>query len=377
MHALHEEAGAEFLLAGEWQRPAYYKTSQSVADTISEEVRSVRSNVGMIDVSTLGGLEVRGPDAAEFLNRMYTFAYDKQPVGKTRYLLMTNEAGTVIDDGVSCRIDDDVFYVTATTSGVDGVYRNMLWWNAQWRMEVDIANVTAGYAGVNVVGPKSREVLETLTDDIATSAAEFPYLGYREGNVAGIPARVFRVGFLGELGYEIHVPSRYGAGLWKAIAEAGAEHDIRPFGIEAQRILRLEKGHVIIGQDTDGMTTPEELDMTWAVSKKKPFFVGKRSLDLRGRHLSKRKLVAFTMDRSSQSQVVEGNLVLSNGDITGFVTSICESPILGKVIGLAYAHREDAGVGSVITLRDSDGKHHAAEVCSPHFYDPENARQEM
>ncbi|RUW22843.1 aminomethyltransferase, partial [Mesorhizobium sp. M1A.F.Ca.IN.020.06.1.1] len=377
MHAHHCAEGASWLLAGNWMRPAFYGQGSDDKKIIADEVRNTRNNVGMIDVSTLGGLDIRGPDAAEFLNRMYTFAYAKLPIGKTRYLLMTNEAGTVIDDGVACRRGDQYFYVTATTTGVDRIYRNMLWWNAQWRLDVDIANVTAAYAGVNLAGPNARKVLTKLTDDIDVSAEQFPYLAYREGKVAGIPARVFRVGFIGELGYEIHVPSRYGAELWRAIREAGQEYGIKPFGLEAQRVMRLEKGHVIIGQDTDGMTAPEELDMNWAVANSKPFFIGKRSLEIRGKTLSNRKLVGFALDRMPASGLQESNLVVKDGQIVGFITSITYSPTLSKVIGLAYADRADANLGSHITLRSSDGSQHQAEVVSPHFYDPDNKRQEM
>src|SRR6185312_14694245 len=235
------------------------------------------NNVGLIDVSTLGGLDVRGPDAAEFLNRMYTFTYTKLAVGRSRYVLMTDQAGAVIDDGVACRFHDEHFYVTATTGGVDGVYRTMLFWNAQWRLNVDVANVTAAYAGVNIAGPRSREVLQTLCTDTDLSPTAFPYLGVRQATVAGVPCRLLRVGFVGELGYEIHMPAHYGEHVWDALMEAGKPLGIRPFGVEAQRVLRLEKGHIIIGQDTDGLTHPYEADMAWAVAKSKPFFVGQRS----------------------------------------------------------------------------------------------------
>ncbi|ANT54866.1 2Fe-2S iron-sulfur cluster-binding protein [Mesorhizobium amorphae] len=377
MHEQHTAQGAAWLLAGNWLRPAYYGHERDAKRLIAEEVVNARNNVGMIDVSTLGGLDVRGPDAAEFLNRMYTFAYVKLPVGKTRYLLMTNEAGTVVDDGVACRRGENYFYVTATTTGVDRIYRNMLWWNTQWRLDVDIANVTAAYAGVNLAGPNARKVLARLNHDIALSPQDFPYLAYREGTVAGIPARVFRVGFIGELGYEIHVPSRFASELWRAIGDAGKEFGIRPFGLEAQRLMRLEKGHVIIGQDTDGMTTPEELDMSWAVANSKPFFIGKRSLEIRNKTLSSRKLVGFVLDRMPTAGLQESNLVVKNGSIAGFITSIAFSPTLGRVIGLAYADRLDADLGSRIVLRASDGSEHHARVASPHFYDPENLRQEM
>lgn len=377
MHEQHIAHSAEWTLNGNWMRPVLYGRGRDRRSVIAREVANVRNNVGMIDVSTLGGLDIRGPDATEFLDRMYTCSFSKLPVGKTRYVLMTNEAGTVIDDGIACRRGEHYFYVTSTTTGVLGIYRTMLWWNAQWRLDVDIANVTTAYAGLNLAGPNSRLVLEKLTDDIALSPREFPYLAYREGTVAGVSVRIFRVGFIGELGYEIHCPSRFGAHLWHAISQAGQAFGIQPFGLDAQRLMRLEKGHVIIGQDTDGMTTPEELGMTWAIAGAKPYFVGKRSLEIRTRSLSNRKLVGFTVGQMPDAGLAESNLVIRDRRIAGFITSIAASPTVGRVIGLAYADRRDAGVGSRIALRSSDGSVHQADVVSPHFYDAENKRQEL
>ena len=177
MHHRHIELGAKFMPAGLWWRPAYYGKPADREAAIRDEVLGVRNNVGLIDVSTLGGLDVRGPDAAEFLNRMYTFTYTKLAIGRSRYVLMTDQAGAIIDDGVACRFHDEHFYVTATTGGVDGVYRTMLFWNAQWRLNVDVANVTAAYAGVNIAGPRSREVLQKLCADTDLSSTAFPYLG--------------------------------------------------------------------------------------------------------------------------------------------------------------------------------------------------------
>jgi len=377
MHFRHLEAGAQMMPAGLWWRPAYYGPKEQRDSLIHAEALAVRNNVGLIDVSTLGGLEIRGPDAAEFLNRMYTFAYAKQPVGRSRYLLMTNEAGTVIDDGVACRFRDDHFYVTATTGGVDRIYLTMLWWNAQWRLKVDISNVTAGYAGVNVAGPKSREVLAKLVDDVDLSAEAFPYMGVREGHCAGIPARILRVGFVGELGYEVHVPASQGEALWDAMMEAGRSAGMRPFGVETQRVLRLEKGHIIISQDTDAMSFPHEIEMAWAVSKKKPFFVGGRSIDLRLRQPLQRKLVGFTLPDDGSPIPQESNLVLRGDKVVGFITSVARSPILEKVIGLAYAHPEDAEVGKSIDVKLDSGHIIQAQVAAPHFYDPDNKRQEL
>ena len=376
MHRRHLEAGAKMMPAGIWQRPAYYGKPSERDKCMQAEAVHVRKKVGIIDVSTLGGLDVRGPDAAEFLNRMYTFAFLKQPVGRSRYALMTNEHGVVIDDGVCARFAENHFYVTATTSGVDRIYQQMLKWNAQWRLNVDIANVTAAISAVNVAGPDSRKVLEKLCSDLDLSAAGFPYLGVRLGNVAGIKARLLRVGFVGELGYEIHVPARHALKLWDALTEAGKAFDIRPFGVETQRLLRLEKGHVIISQDTDGMTHPGEIDMGWAVSRNKPFFVGRRSVDILEAQPQKRKLVGFTLPKTSP-QPLEGHLVLKGPDISGNVTSCEYSQSLDQIIGLAYAAFDQSTPGQQIPIRVEEGVVVQATVVKLPFFDPENQRQEL
>ncbi len=376
MHQRHLELGAKMMPAGIWQRPAYYGKPEEREACMQAEARQVREKVGLIDVSTLGGLDVRGPDAAELLNRLYTFAFAKQPVGRSRYALMTNEHGVVIDDGVCARFADEHFYVSATTSGVDRVYQQMLKWNAQWRLNVDITNVTAALAAVNLAGPDSRKVLAKLCSDVDLSAEGFPYLAVRQGTVAGIPARLLRVGFVGELGYEIHVPARYGEALWDALMEAGREFDIRPFGVETQRLLRLEKGHVIISQDTDGMTSPAEIDMGWAIARSKPFFVGKRSVQILEAQPPIRKLVGFTLAKGS-SQPLEGHLVLKGPDISGNVTSCEYSQTLGQIIGLAYCAPDQATPGQRLPIRVEGGEVVQATVVKLPFYDPESQRQEL
>ena len=378
MHYRHIESGAEMLQAGAWFRPAFYKQDNITRqDAINAEVRNVRNNVGLVDVSTLGGLEVRGPDAGEFLNRFYTFGFVKQPVGRARYALLTNEAGVVIDDGVACRFGDNHYYVTATTGGVDRVYQNMLKWNAQWRLDVDVANVTSAYCGVNIAGPNARRVLETVCNDVDLSSAAFPYMGVRIGSVDGIPARLIRVGFVGELGYEIHVPQQYGEALWDALIKAGSEHSIKPFGIEAQRVLRLEKGHIIIGQDTDAMSNPNEVQMNWAVSKKKPFFVGGRTLSELEKKPSLRSLVGFIVNDMDSPIPQESHLILEGNQMTGRVTSCSYSPTLEKAIGLAYVSPSSAANGSSIVIKSSNGILVCATVVGLPFYDPNTARQEL
>ncbi|MGE5476324.1 MAG: glycine cleavage T C-terminal barrel domain-containing protein [Bacteroidales bacterium] len=375
MHHQHVAAGAKMMVAGTWMRPAYYGADADAA--ILAEVKAARGGVGMIDVSTLGKLEVRGPDAAAFLERIYTWTYAKLAVGRVRYALMLDDTGAIIDDGVAARLHEQHFYVTATTGGVDRVFRLMQFYNAQWRMKVDIANVTAAYAGLNLIGPQAREVLAALGTDVDIGREAFGYLGIRTGVVAGIPARLMRIGFGGELGYEIHVPASRGAELWDKVAAAGARFGIRPVGIEAQRVLRLEKGHIIVGQDTDGLTHPLEAGMGWAVGRKKADFLGKAAMDaLEAKGLS-RQLVGFQLDAGARAMPAENHLVIRDGDIAGRVTSITASPTLGKVIGLAYVAPEQAEPGAVFTIRADGGVMVSATVVPLPFYDPDNSRQEM
>jgi len=377
MHHRHIEAGAQMMVAGAWLRPAYYGSPYERDEAILREVRAVRENAGLIDVSTLGGIEIRGPDAAEFMERMYTSAYRKQPVGRLRYALMTDETGVVIDDGVACRLHDQHYYVTATTGGVDGVYRSMLWHNAQWRLDVDVTNATAAWCGANIAGPRSRDVLVRVCNDIDLSPSGFPYLGVRAGTVAGIRCRVLRVGFVGELGYEVHTPADHGEALWDGLKAAGADIGIVPFGVEAQRVLRLEKGHVIVGQDTDGVTTPHEAGLGWAIAGAKPYYVGKRATLIQERAGVTRRLIGFTLAEPDAPVPEECHLVVRGSEIAGRVTSACRSESLGRVIGLAYVAPHQAAPGSHFDIKVAGGRIVRAEVVPLPFYDPGNRRQEL
>ncbi|AEF55536.1 FAD-dependent oxidoreductase [Marinomonas posidonica] len=381
MHQRHLELGAHMIPAGIWRRPAYYGDPADRDELIQKEAQMVRNAVGMIDVSTLGGLEVRGPDAAEFVNRIYTFGFLKQPVGKTRYAVLTNEQGVVVDDGVACRIAENHFYITATTSGVDAVYREMTKWNAQWRLEVDIANVTSAFSAVNVAGPLARKVLSKVCFDVDFSNQAFPYLAYKEGTIDGVPVRLMRVGFVGELGYEIHMPSLFGEGIWDRLMDAGSEFNMRPFGVETQRLLRLEKGHIIVSQDTDGMSHPGELSLNWAVNRKKPFFIGCRSVDIVMARKQTRKLVGFKLDAQA-TRPKEGHLVLANASqvdcaITGNITSSEYSSTVGANIGMAFVGVDQQELGTRFPIRVDNGEIVMAEVVKLPFYDENNARQEV
>ena len=377
MHHRHLEVGAEMMVAGPWMRPAHYGVPADREQTIRDEVAAVRGGVGILDVSTLGGIEIRGPDAAEFLNRMYTFAYTRQPVGRSRYVMMCDETGAIVDDGITCRFHERHFYVTTTSSGASNVYRDMLWWNAQWRLAIDISDVTNAYSAVNLAGPHARKVLEQLTDDIYLSLDGFPYMDVRTGRIAGIPARVLRIGFVGELGFEIHIPSSQGEALWDGLMSAGKEYGIRPFGLEAQRVLRLEKGHIIIGQDTDGLTYPEEANMTWAISRRKPFFVGGRANAIHESRTLLRKLVGFAVRDPKAPVPEECHLTLHGNEIAGRVTSAARSEALGCIIGLAYVTPSQAEAGATFPIKIGQGRFLEAEVVPLPFYDPDNKRQEM
>jgi sarcosine oxidase subunit alpha len=377
IHAEHVADNAKLTPAGNWWRPLYYGNTRSVSETMAHEVNLVRNKVGMLDVSTLGKLAIRGPDAGLFLDRIYTMAHAKQPTGRVRYCLMLNDMGSIIDDGVAFRVSETEFYVTATTGAVARVFSEMLLLNAQWGMRVDIQNVTAAFAAINVTGPLARDVLEAMGGDIDLSAEAFPYLQGRVGMIGGCPVRVMRIGFTGELSYELHVPQSCGRALWRRLKEVGKPFGLEPYGLEASRVLRLEKGHIIIGQDTDALSSPAELDMGWALSKTKQRYLGKTAVEARNGLGLKRKLCGFELPADHGIRLAESCLVLHRGRPAGFVTSTVHSPTLGKWIGLAYAHPEQAVPGAVLRLRGLCGTELDAAVVAMPFYDPENKRQEI
>lgn len=378
LHAAHLAAGARMTPVGAWWRPLVYPGADAPEDAIRREIRMVREAAGMLDVSTLGKLEIRGPDAGAFLDRIYTMAHAGQPVGRVRYCLALNEMGSILDDGVAFRLSDEHFYVTATTGAVDRLFAEMMLQKTIMGARVDIQNVTAAFGAMNLTGPRAREVLERLPGSIDFGREGFAFLDGREGELAGCPVRVMRIGFTGELSYEIHLPQSHAAGLWAALLEAGADLGLRPYGLEASRILRLEKGHIIIGQDTDALSTPDELGMGWALSRKKPFYIGKPAVERRRALGDKRRLCGFALpDEGNAAGVGESALVLQDGKPVGHVTSFGYSPTLGQWIGLAHVAPDQAEPGSRITLRGFAGAEVEAPVVALPFHDKDNARQEM
>jgi len=377
-HRRHEELNAVFMYAGNWLRPEYYPQDGLTREqAIRAEAVHVRQSVGLIDLGTLGKLEVRGPDAAAFLERIYACRFARLAVGRTRYGVACDESGVVIDDGVIIRLADDHFYVSTTSSGSAGVFRELQRWRLQWGLDVVVTNATHQYGALNLAGPRSRDLLQTLTDiDLGPKA--FPYLAARTGSVAGVSARLSRVGFVGELGYEIHMPASGALAVWDALMERGAEVGVRPFGVEAQRLLRLEKGHLIVGQDTDGLTNPFEADLSWAVKMDKRFFVGQRSLAILQKRTQARHLVGFVLQPDYDGETPkECHLIIRNGDIAGRVTSVSYSPTLKRVIGLAYVLPQQTEPGARLRIRLTDGHLVDARVAPFPFYDPDNSRQQV
>jgi sarcosine oxidase, subunit alpha len=370
----HERLGAVWMPAGNWRRPEYYAVSgETRIQSIEAEVAAVRGSAGLIDVGTLGKIEVYGPQAGLFLDRVYTGRFSDLKVGMTRYGLMLDESGVIIDDGVIARISPDMFYFTTTTGGSATVFRELQRWNALWGLDCALVNVTGHRAAFNFAGPASRELLQPLTDADLSEAA-LPFLGVRTGRVAGVPARLLRVGFVGELGYEIHVSAGDAAHVWRSLYAAGLPRGVRPFGVEAQRVLRLEKAHFIVGQDTDGLTDPFEANASWAVHMQKPFFVGQRSLRILKTRGPRQTLVGIELLDPARLPK-ECHLVIEQGAIAGRITSVAHSRTLNKAIGLAMLSPALARLGGEIDIRGEQGEILRARIAPTPFYDPKNARQ--
>lgn len=375
MHDWHMDNGARMMEAGHWKRPEFYGPAHEREQAIVREAQAVRTGLGLIDVSTLGKIEVLGPDAAKLLDAVYTMKMATIKQGMTRYALLVDDSGVIIDDGIAARLGDDRFYVSATTSHAATTFRILSQTVMDLNLDVRLVNLTDSFAAMNLAGLRSRQLLKSLTD-VDLSEESFPYLGIREGRLCGAPVRLIRVGFVGELGYEIHVPAHKALEIWETLMREGKQYGIRPFGVEAQRVLRLEKGHVIVGQDTDGLTNPFEANMPWAVPlKSKPWFTGKPSLALLKERCA-RRLTGFTLPPEYKGEPVkECHLLIEGGEIVGRVTSIGYSPALGSYIGLAMVDEPWATDGKSFEVRVDSGQLVRITPCSMPFYDATGARQ--
>lgn len=369
LHQWHSENGAEFIDAGAWKRPAYYKIDGKTKDqSIQRETNAVRNSAGIIDVSTLGKIELHGTGAADFLERFYTGSFKDQRVGRSRYALMLDESGVMVDDGVACRITENFFYVTTGTSNTAAVYREMQRWNQIWGLDVTFINVTGAYGAINIAGPLAGKTLQGLT---AFDLSEDKFLlgDVADIHVGEIKARLIRVGFVSNKAYEIHVPTASVLKLWTLLLQTGnSARSVTAFGTDAQRLLRLEMGHPLVGHDTDGLTNPFEVGAEWAINLNKPFFIGQRSLQIIKKRPQLKKLVSFSFCDGYQGEVpFECNLVIDkSGHIEGRITSISYSPSLRKFIGFAYVSPSNTKVGTVLSIRTDSGQMvEAAVVKSP------------
>ena len=381
LHSWHEQNGATMRNAGVWKRPMYYaRTGEQVVDAILRETRHVRSKVGIVDVSTLGKIEVQGRDAAEFLERVYINRWKSLPVGRCRYGLMLREDGFVFDDGTTTRVAENEYYMTTTTANAGPVLEHLeMYSQTVWpELHVHLTSVSDQWAGIALAGPFSRHVLSALIGESAASDESLPYMGFMNAVIDGIAVRIFRVSFSGELGYEIHIPSKFAQRVWEAVLEAGAPWDIAPYGMEAMTILRIEKGHVV-SAELDGRTTAVDLGFE-RMLKKDVDFIGKRlaqreALVAGGR----RRLVGITAANGRPipkgAQIVEHSTGSVPAGTIGHVTSSCSSPNLEREIGLALIADGDQIHGKILYAASPlNGRTVPVEVVHHIFFDPSGER---
>ena len=368
----HEAGGATFVLAGQWVRPDHYGDPAA-------EVLNTRENVGIMDVTPLGKLDLRGPDVPKLLSHLYTNKWMKLAVGSVRYGIMCTEDGVVFDDGVTGRLGDQHYMMTTTSSGAAAVWE----WAENWLQtehpgwQVHVTPVTSGFTSINVAGPESRTLMRRLVDGVDLDPESFRYMQVRTGTFAGIEGCfMWRIGFTGELSFELHVPAGYGLAAWEALLEAGEDLGVRPFGVEGQRIMRLEKGHFIVGQDTDGLTKVPGVGMSHLVKLDKKDFAGKPELAHALTDRSAPVLVAIQptdpgIVPEEASQIVRPG----TGEIIGRITSSRMSPTLGRSVCLGQVLPEASGPGSELTVLMIDGRRITARVLEHHaHFDPRGER---
>jgi sarcosine oxidase subunit alpha len=350
--------GAKLDWSGSWKRPYNYGDAPA-------EYLAVRERVSLMDVSTLGKFLVAGTDARALVDRVFPTRVDDLSAGRSRYMLALSEAGYAFDDGLICAVPDG-FYVTSTSGGADGMEAWLRNWADRWGLHTHIVNQTAMLGAINVAGPRTRDLLAKLTNDAIDSAA-FPYMANREVVVAGVPCRAIRVGFVGELSFELHHPRSRSVELWDALLAAGEEFDIRPHGLDALEILRLEKGHIYLAQDTLPDDHPAKLGMSWAVAADKPSFIGRVGLERMAGFPLERKLVGLEFD--GDASTLRGAPLYAGDRIVGRVTSCANSQALDRAIGLGWIRAVDGEFPTQLRAGTTPAK-----VVSAPFYDPKGEK---
>ena len=383
LHAWQEEHGALFENVGQWKRPWYFpKPGEDLRAAVARECLATRNSVGIMDASTLGKIDIQGPDAAVLLDWVYTNAWSKLGIGRCRYGLMLDENGMVMDDGVTTRLAEHHYLMTTTTGGAARVMAWLeRWLQTEWpHLEVYLTSVTDHWATASVAGPMSRNVVQAVCGGIDFASDAFPFMAYRNGTAAGVPARVMRISFSASSPYEINLNANDARHVWEALMEAGARFDITPYGTEAMHVLRAEKGFIIVGQDTDGSVTPADLGMDWIVAKGKDF-LGRRSLlrsdTARG---DRRHLVGLLADDPAMILPEGGQIVADAGaqipaPMLGHVTSSYSSACLGRSIALALVQDGRNRMGEKVHVAMPNRRSLAAAITAPTFLDPDGARQ--
>jgi sarcosine oxidase, subunit alpha len=380
MHDWAASHGAVFENVATWQRARWFpRGGEDMHRAVARECRDVRNAVGMFDATTLGKIEVAGPDAAEFLDRLYTGSFARLAPGRCRYGVLLSEAGFVMDDGVVARLAPDRFHVTTTTGGAAGVLHHMEDYRQTEfpELRVWLTSITEQWAVIAVQGPQARHVIAPLIADIDVAPEAMPHMSVREGHLCDVPARLFRVSFSGELGYEINVPADYGDAVWQAVYTAGEPYGITAYGTEAMHVLRAEKGHIIVGQETDGTVIPADLGLDWTISRSKGDFVGRRSLTrpdmLRP---DRRQLVGLLAPEVLEegAQLVAEATATVPMPMLGHVTSAYWSEALRRPIALALVSGGRALIGQTLYVPMPD-RTIAVRVTDPLAYDKEGRRQ--
>ncbi|NOX72844.1 MAG: sarcosine oxidase subunit alpha family protein [Alphaproteobacteria bacterium] len=387
IHDWTDANGGYWEPVADWRRPyCYQRPGESVKDAVTREINNTRSNVGLLDASTLGKILVKGPDAGKFLDMLYTNMMSNLKIGKCRYGLMCNENGFLSDDGVVARLSEDSFLCHTTSGGSDRIHAWMEEWlqTEWWDWKVYTANLTEQFAQIGIVGPKARQVLEAMGSDIDLSPEALPFMGFTEGTIASIKARAYRISFSGELSYEVAVPASEGQAFWDAALATGQAFDIQPYGTEALHVMRAEKGFIMIGDETDGTVIPQDLNLGWAISKKKDDFLGKRAQMRSFMQDPDRKQLVGLLTEDAQvvlpdaAHAIEGPK-RANGmeNIIGHVTSTYYSPTLGHSIAMALIKGGSRRMGEVLSFPVGEGRVIKARVVDPVFLDKDGGRQNV
>ncbi len=382
MHSWHEKNNAVFVDAGLWLRPRYYKKgNETLFDASKREAENVRKNVGVCDVTTLGKIDVKGPDAAEFLNRVYTNAWLKLPVGKARYGVMLREDGIVMDDGTTTRVSENHYHMTTTTAQAANVLSHLEYYlQIVWpELNVNVVSTTEQWAGAAIAGPKSRDLLQKLFPETDCSNEGLPFMGFIETKLFGVYARIFRISFSGELAYEVNVESDYGNFMWEKIIELGEEFKIQPYGTEALSTLRIEMGHVA-GSELDGRTTPFDSSLEGLLSKKKDF-IGKRSLQKEAFISPDREKLVGVVPLDKKTSIPEGSYIVRDANAKlpnpklGHVSASCWSVEYNNPFSLAIIKDGKNMIGQkLFALSPLKSKSIPVEIVSSHYVDPKGER---